>query len=348
MTTPTPYDLAYSFQAYQISNPARPLPADKIEAEFNALTITTDEIIANLGLIQRADGELGNGVVGYDQLDPSLYTGFRQPNPWVTSTAYIAYDAVYQDNCLYRCIVAHTSGTFATDLLAGKWELLIELTAGASVVSFNGRGGVVVPLVGDYSAFFQPLDADLTALAALPTTAYGRGLLNMANAAALAAEVDSAFLTPAEGNAAYQPLDVDLTAIAALTTTATGRGLLAIANAAAGRTILDAAATGQTDFISGLIPTVADGAYKIVQKIPFGCTITALVTRCTSGTCTLTGSINATPFGGTANAVSTSEVSQAQASANVVVTDDDITLTASANSTCLNLSFTIVFTKVLA
>lgn len=85
---------------------------------------------------------------------------------------------------------------------------------------------------------FQPVDADLTAIAALTTTAYGRSLLTLANATALAAEVDSFFLTPAEGNAAYQPLDSDLTAIAALTTTSYGREFLALADAAAARTAI--------------------------------------------------------------------------------------------------------------
>ncbi len=87
---------------------------------------------------------------------------------------------------------------------------------------------------------FQPADADLTAIAALTTTAYGRSLLTLANATALAAEVDSFFLTPAEGNAAYQPLDSDLTAIAALTTTSYGRAFLALADAAAARTAIGA------------------------------------------------------------------------------------------------------------
>lgn len=88
------------------------------------------------------------------------------------------------------------------------------------------------------NAAYQPLDSDLTAIAALTTTSYGRALLTLANAAALAAEVDSFFLTPTEGNAAYQPLDSDLTAIAALTTTSYGRAFLALADAAAGRTAL--------------------------------------------------------------------------------------------------------------
>lgn len=83
------------------------------------------------------------------------------------------------------------------------------------------------------AAQYQPVDSDLTAIAALTTTTYGRSLLALANAAALAAEVDTFFLTPTEGNAAYQPLDGDLTAIATLSTTSFGRDVLTRANAAA-------------------------------------------------------------------------------------------------------------------
>ena len=97
--------------------------------------------------------------------------------------------------------------------------------------TFSLDMNAVIAAIGDGS--FQPLDSDLTAIAALATTAYGRSLLTLANAAALAAEVDSFFLTPAEGNAAYQPLDSDLTAIAAVSTAAYGRSLLALANATA-------------------------------------------------------------------------------------------------------------------
>lgn len=109
----------------------------------------------------------------------------------------------------------------------------------------------------------QPLDSDLTAIAALATTTYGRSLLTLADQAALlsttgAQPLDSdltsiaalttttfgrSLLTLADAATALttlgaQPLDSDLTAIAALTTTATGRSLLAIADGAAGRTIL--------------------------------------------------------------------------------------------------------------
>jgi len=44
---------------------------------------------------------------------------------WATTTAYVVGDVrtVSSLEC-YRCIVAHTSGTFATDLAASKWVLM--------------------------------------------------------------------------------------------------------------------------------------------------------------------------------------------------------------------------------
>lgn len=117
----------------------------------------------------------------------------------------------------------------------------------------------------------QPLDSDLTAIAALATTAYGRAFLTLADQAALMGLVPSASTT-AEGKielatqaevdagtdavravvpstlasrlTAYaQPLDSDLTAIAALTTTTFGRSLLALADAAALTALITTATT---------------------------------------------------------------------------------------------------------
>lgn len=44
---------------------------------------------------------------------------------WATTTAYVVGDVrtVSSLEC-YRCLVAHTSGTFATDLAASKWVLM--------------------------------------------------------------------------------------------------------------------------------------------------------------------------------------------------------------------------------
>ena len=42
---------------------------------------------------------------------------------WVTSTSYAVDALVRNDGNVYICIVAHTSGTFSTDLAANNWEL---------------------------------------------------------------------------------------------------------------------------------------------------------------------------------------------------------------------------------
>lgn len=97
--------------------------------------------------------------------------------------------------------------------------------------------------VAALSSVYQPLDSDLTAIAALTTTATGRSLLAAANAAAIrtisgAETSGAAAAAQAAAIAASQPLDSDLTAIAALTTTSFGRSFLDRADAAAGRTLL--------------------------------------------------------------------------------------------------------------
>jgi hypothetical protein len=58
---------------------------------------------------------------------------------WLTSTAFALNDVVYEGGSSYICIVAHTSGTFATDLTAVKWELVAQ--KGADGGGGGGGGG---------------------------------------------------------------------------------------------------------------------------------------------------------------------------------------------------------------
>ena len=43
---------------------------------------------------------------------------------WQTAYSYAVKDVVSESSVLYVCLVAHTSGTFSTDLSGGKWAIL--------------------------------------------------------------------------------------------------------------------------------------------------------------------------------------------------------------------------------
>lgn len=129
MAQPTPYTRQYSFIGYQAGNPSDPLPADKLDLELNAVKMTVDQILANLALIQRDDGELATDSVGYSQLDGVLISlGFERPTNWATGTVYKVDSAVFQNNKVYICLAEHTSGVFATDLAAGRWVESVDFT----------------------------------------------------------------------------------------------------------------------------------------------------------------------------------------------------------------------------
>lgn len=102
-----------------------------------------------------------------------------------------------------------------------------------------------------------------------------------------------------------------------------------------------------TDTFSVVIANVTDKDYKLIVKCPFGGTITEVTTICASGTATATTKINTTALGGTANSVSSSEQSQAHSSSNVFVAGDDIVVTASSSSSCLDMTLTIKYTRTL-
>lgn len=114
------------------------------------------------------------------------------------------------------------------------------------------------------------------------------------------------------------------------------------------RTALSAATRTQAGQFSFFIPTVADGDVVVIPMQAFAGTVTSVTTDCTSGTCTLTGKVNGTNFGGTANSVSTTKSTQAHASANTWATGDDLVFTASANSSCLGMRVTVTYNRVLA
>ena len=62
---------------------------------------------------------------------------------WATTTAYVIGNITSNAGSYYVCIVKHTSGTFATDLSAGKWEQIDNAKKGNDAAGFFD-GNIVV------------------------------------------------------------------------------------------------------------------------------------------------------------------------------------------------------------
>lgn len=203
---------------------------------------------------------------------------------------------------------------------------LLDLEAGTDFYSITAA-----------NAAFQPLDADLTVWAGVSSSANGRSLVSAADYAAMRALLDLE-----AGTDFYSKTAADA-AFAALSHTHSTAQVTGLDTALGNK-----AARSQAWGLSGMITSPSNKDYRLVVNIPYGVTITSITTRSASGTCTATFKINTTALGGTANAVSSTEVSQSHASANVVTAGDDIVLTVSSNSSCADMSFTIGGTRLSA
>jgi hypothetical protein len=100
----------------------------------------------------------------------------RWRGTWVTATAYAPSDIVFNSGSSYICVVAHTSGTFGTDLGANRWALFAQQgAAGAGtgdMLKSENLSGLANVATARANLGAQLADAKLTALAA-PT--YIRG-----------------------------------------------------------------------------------------------------------------------------------------------------------------------------
>lgn len=150
----------------------------------------------------------------------------------------VAAEATARDSAIATAVAAEAT-------LARNGDNITSGTvADARIASTIARDSEVTAAIAALSTVYQPLDSDLTAIAALTTTSFGRSLLEAANASALRTLAGLVLGTDVYSKAAvdagFQPLDADLTAIAAIATTAFGRSLLAAADTAAARTLTGA------------------------------------------------------------------------------------------------------------
>lgn len=69
---------------------------------------------------------VGTTVRSIGSIDPTPILSAVPKGPWVTATSYLVNDAVQDaaNHLFYICLSNHTSGTLATDIAAGKWQIL--------------------------------------------------------------------------------------------------------------------------------------------------------------------------------------------------------------------------------
>jgi len=145
MTQATPYTRSTGFADDERNNAGgrATVRTAQVDAELDAIGQSLNLTIANLALLQRDDGVMRDGAVPVTALGTDtlklLSTGTAVVRgAWVTATAYAVKDLVTQSGNTYICAVAHTSGTFATDLAAVKWVLFqIGANPSAAAIPFS-------------------------------------------------------------------------------------------------------------------------------------------------------------------------------------------------------------------
>lgn len=227
MPQPTRYKPDFSFTDFSAQYPNVPQPGYRIDAELDRVAGSIASACDNLALLQRDDGGLNNGVVGLDALSAPVLlaiasntaAGTAVRGSWVTASAYSLGQFVSHEGLFYVVNVSHTAGVFADDLAAGK---LVKVSSGDSSIALpiamSEVSGLSAELGGKAPSLHshavesitglqaaldtkasvaaldtkQPLDSDLTAIAALTTTSFGRNLLTLASTTAMAQLIEPA------------------------------------------------------------------------------------------------------------------------------------------------------------
>jgi hypothetical protein len=157
MPQPTPYEPDFTFWSIEAGQSW--FPGHQLDHEFANLDITLTEILDNLELIQRDDGEVANKTIGRDQLKDDLWLTIQALSAQNAQEVLDAIDAL----SLLKADI--NSPTFTGDPKAPT------PSPGDNDTSIATSAFVTAAVVAGI-ATRQPLDADLTALAALATTGF--------------------------------------------------------------------------------------------------------------------------------------------------------------------------------
>ncbi len=104
---------------------------NSIEYEIGEFAIDEDDGQFYVCLVEHTSAS--TGTFSADRTANPTYWGTVTSQPesqgeWVTATNYLNGNFVVHEDIFYVCSISHTSGVFATDLAAGKWTELADLS----------------------------------------------------------------------------------------------------------------------------------------------------------------------------------------------------------------------------
>ena len=183
MAQPVAYTRQYDFSDYQADNPSDPLPGTQVDSELDAVKAAIDATQDFIEGVVNDEGDIRAQSITPTMLSAATLALMASASfeviaaDWSTTTVYSAGDLVRYNaggsiDGSYVCAVAHTAGTFATDLAAGKWTLL-AYEAPISfplAVSLGGTGAASSTTARtNLGAAASGANSDITSLSGLTT-----------------------------------------------------------------------------------------------------------------------------------------------------------------------------------
>lgn len=140
----------------------------KQELEDAAIDAQTLEDVANGDSSTTVVSRLGTSVKSVAKAIGEI-SAYDDKGAWATTTSYVLKDLVQESGITYICTVAHTSGTFATDLAAGKWGIFQTQTPELFLSSYASLSAAITAIGATEAQLIIDKDDTLTGNITIPS-----------------------------------------------------------------------------------------------------------------------------------------------------------------------------------